>query len=121
MAHELSMGDDGILRLGFIGNINKEKAEAFIKEIIPFLEAATEAEPLLALADSSRTGKVSSAARKIFTEMYRDSRFKKVAVVEASRYARVLAGFLIKATGRASTLRFFDSEEEAVAWLKAKG
>jgi hypothetical protein len=119
MAHEISMGDDGILRLAFIGDMVGEDIEIFIKDFTPFLEAATEVEPLNILADASRAGKTSSAARKAYVRLNRDLRGGKVAVVGARRYGRVLVSFILKATGR-DNVRFFDSEEEALAWLKAE-
>jgi hypothetical protein len=117
MAHKLSMGDDGILRVALIGDIGTESIDAFLEDITPFLEAATEEEPLLVLAESGSTGKYSSAARKRFAELLREPRVKKVALVNARRYVRVLISFILRAAGR-DNIHCFDSEEEALAWLK---
>ncbi len=119
MTHEIEMRDDGILRMALIGDVGKEDMEVFLKDYVPFLEAATEAEPLAVLVDSVRSGKLSSKARKAFAGMNRDPRLGKVANVRSGRYTRVLIGWVLKATGR-DNLRFFDSEEEALAWLKAE-
>jgi hypothetical protein len=120
MAHEISMGDDGILRMDLIGDMDREDMGAYIEDLTPFLEAATEAEPLLVLTDSSRSGKLSSGARKLSVEINRDPRMGKTAVIgEGRRYFRVMAGFILKATGR-DNIRFFDSEEEALTWLKSE-
>lgn len=120
MAHEMHMGDDGILRFAFIGDMGEEGVEAFIEDFTPFLEAATEAEPLVILADASQAGKTSSAARKAYVRLNRDLRGGKVAVVGSRRYGRVLVSFILKATGR-DNIRFFESEEKALTWLKAEG
>jgi hypothetical protein len=119
MTHELEMRDDGILRLALIGDVEKEEIEAYVRDVTPFLQAATEAEPLLILSDSSRMGKMSSAARKVFAGRIRDPRVGKVAIVGGKRYIRVLVGFISKINQR-DNLRFFDTEEEALAWLKAE-
>jgi hypothetical protein len=120
MARKISMGDDGILRMELIGDIDKGDMEAYVKDVTPFLEAATEAEPLLVLTDSSRSGKLSSGARKLSAEVNRDPRMGKTAVIgEGRRYFRVMAGFILKATGR-DNIRFFDTEEEALTWLKSE-
>jgi hypothetical protein len=120
MAHEISMGDDGVLRMDLIGDMDREGMEAYINDLAPFLEAATEAEPLLILTDSSRSGKLSSGARKLSVETNRDPRMGKTAVIgESRRYFRVMASFILKATGR-DNIRFFDSEEEALTWLKSE-
>jgi ABC-type transporter Mla MlaB component len=119
MPYKLSMGDDGILRMAFIGDIDEEDVLAYVEEYTPLSEAATEAGPLRILVDASQVGKVSSSARKALVEVYRAPGMGMLttAVVGANRYVRVLAGFIMKALGRKG-LRFFDSEEEALAWLK---
>jgi ABC-type transporter Mla MlaB component len=119
MPYELSMGDDGILRLAFIGDIDAEDVLAYVEEYTPFSEAAIETGPLRILVDASQVGKVSSSARKALVEVYRapGTEMMTTAIVGANRYIRVLAGFIMKALGRKG-LRFFDSEEAALAWLR---
>ena len=119
MAYQLSMRDDGILQSTLTGDMSDKDAKAYREDMVSFLEATTEAEPLHALIDSSRLGKMSPASRKAVVEVSRDPRLGKAAVVGANRYARVLGSFIMKATER-DHIRFFDSEEEALAWLKAE-
>ncbi len=119
MAHEIDMRDDGILWLAQIGDVDKEDMDAFLEDLTPFLEAATEAQPLLILSDTNRTGKLSASARKLLAGLGRDPRLRKTAIVGSGRYTRVVAGFINKAAGR-DNICFFDSEEEAIAWLKAE-
>jgi hypothetical protein len=71
------------------------------------------------LADLSQGGKFSAEFRKTLAGLMNDPRTGKVANVGAKRYNRVLAGFLLKATGR-DNIRFFKLEEEALAWLKTE-
>ena len=118
MTHEIEMRKDGILRIAFIGDVDDKDMEAYNEDLVPYIEAATPEKPLLTLADSARSGKFSSAARKSFLSQNNDPRIGKAAVIGASRYTRVLASFVLKATGRGN-VRFFDSEEQAVAWLKS--
>lgn len=117
MEYELDMGDDGILRLAFIGDPDEAIMQPFVRDFTPFLEAATAEKPLLVLADSGQSGKYPPAVRKLFADMNRDPRIGKAAVVGASRYTRVMAGFVLKAARR-DNIRFFDREEDARAWLK---
>jgi hypothetical protein len=119
MAHELQLGDDSITRVAFIGDMGKEEIEAYIEDNRPILETATEAEPQLVLYNASREGKMSAAARKALVELNRDPRMGKMAVIGARRYTRVLVSFVLKAS-RQNNVRFFDLEQEAVAWLKAE-
>jgi hypothetical protein len=82
-----------------------------------FLEAASEAKPLPVLSDVTRAGKLSSIARRNLATMSSDPRMGKNAIVGVNRYQRVMASFVIKASGQ-HNVRFFDSETEALEWLK---
>jgi hypothetical protein len=113
------MEDDNILRVVFVGDTGERGAQAFIEALGPFLEATTEAEPLHAILDATQAGKLSAKARKIFFGLNRDSRVGKVAVIGTRRYLQVLGSFILKATRR-DNIRFFDSEEQAIVWLKVR-
>ena len=119
MAYKFSMRDDGILQITHIGDMKDENIEPYFEDLMPFIEATTEAEPLRVLIDSSRTGKYSAAFRKKLVGLLGAPRLGKMASVGAKRYSRVLGSFFLKATGR-DNLRFFESEEEALVWLKAE-
>lgn len=119
MAHEIRMRDDGVLWVAQIGYVDEADMAAFLEGLTPFLEAATETQPLLILSDTSRTGKLSASARKLLAGLGRDPRLRKTAILGTGRYTRVVASFINKAAGR-DNIRFFDSEQEAVAWLKAE-
>ena len=119
MAYKLEMDQEGILRLWFEGNISTEEMEAFRADFTAFLEQSTEEKPLLVLSYStSEAAKFSPGARKIFVQLNRDPRIGKAATLGVNRYTRVLAGFILKASGR-DNVQFFDTEEEAVAWLRS--
>jgi hypothetical protein len=91
-----------------------------VNKLTPYLESATETEPLLLLSDVSRLGKVSVKARSALAGLSGDPRLGKNAILGSSRYQRVLATFIDKAVGR-DNIRFFDTEAEALAWLKSGG
>jgi hypothetical protein len=117
MAHEITMGSDGILQIRFIGDVEKADIDLFMKDLNPFLEASTQTAPLSFISFSAEAGKYSSAARKKFSELNADPRIGKVAVIGANRMTRVLAHIVLKATNR-NNIRFFLSEKEAVTWIK---
>jgi hypothetical protein len=116
MGYELKMGDDGILRLSFIGDIGLEDVDRYAQELAPYLEAASETDKLRMISYSGREGKFSADARRRFTEMNQDPRVGRVAVLGGNRFTRVMATIILKATGR-HNIRFFDSETEALSWL----
>jgi hypothetical protein len=120
MAHELEMIKDGLVRLAFIGDIGEADVDAFIQDLQPYLNAVTEGNFLDLLVDSSRGGKMSSVARRKFTELNKSSRFGRIGICNINAFNRVFTTFLMKATGR-QNMGFFDSEEEALAWLDKGG
>jgi hypothetical protein len=120
MAHEMQMGDDGILRVKFWGDFEQADVDAYMADFQPILEQVTG--KIHFLVEVSGVGKASSGARKLFGEMFRDPdpRTGKTALLGANRYVRVVAGFVIKITS-GQNMRLFDSEEKALAWLKEDG
>jgi len=121
MEYTLQMGDDGILRARFVGDVDQEGWYDYANAYQAYLEAAPPGQPLHFLVDASRLGKMSAAARKLVLASFRnpDPRVGRTAMLSASPYARVLVGFILKATGR-DDIRFFASEEEALAWLRGE-
>lgn len=117
MAHEIKMGEDGILRISFIGDLEKPDMDAYIKDLSPFLQAATEERPLQLISDSSRAGKYSFSARKSLSELNQDARIGRTAIVGANRITRVLVQIILKASKR-DNIRIFINEPEALSWLK---
>jgi hypothetical protein len=117
MTYELMLGEDGILRATFIGNTDKEEAEAYHKDMVQFLELSSEEKPLHLIVYVDRAGKFSAEARKSFSRLNEDPRMGNIAYLGANRFVRVITGFVLKASGR-HNMRFFDSETQAVTWLK---
>jgi hypothetical protein len=120
MPHEMHLGDEGILRVTFSGDFDEADVKAFARDLAPILAAAEGNIHLL--VDVHRADKASTGARQIFREMFRnpDPHTGYTAMVGASRYIRVVVGFVMQITGTADTLRMFDGEEEALAWLQAQ-
>ena len=117
MTHMIKMGDDGIVRTAFVGDMSEQGVEALVKDALPFIEASSVENPTPVLHDSSQSGKYTSRARKAILRFFTDPRIGKIAVVGARPYTRVLLSFLLKASGR-TNMRLFAKEHEAVTWLK---
>jgi hypothetical protein len=115
------MGDDGILRVRFIGNLDREDAEAYLGDYQRYLEGREPGEHLHFLVDATDLGKFSAAARKLWIDAFRDPdpRIGDTALVGASRYVRVLSSFILKAVGR-DNVKLFATEGEALAWLASR-
>lgn len=119
MAYTLEPVSKNILKIEFIGDITNEDAQENSAEIDELLEKATPSHPIHFLVDASRMGKVSSGARRVFTQRNQNPRIGSTALVGMNRAIRVLAIFIAKASGREDNMRFFDSEESALEWLKS--
>lgn len=119
MPYQLKMREDGILQIAFDGGLQPAELEQFVSEFTRYLESATPDAPLRTLTMVDQSGnKLAPAVRKTFADLNADPRLGKSATVGMDRYTRVLAGFVLKATGR-NNIRFFASEELAVAWLNS--
>lgn len=119
MPHQLIMGTDGILRTTLSGDLDRGTIDRLREDYQPFLIAATATDPLNNLLHTARVGKISSAARRFFTELTGDPRFGLAAFINPPRRVRVLGKFILKATGR-QNMNFYQSEENALDWLKAR-
>jgi hypothetical protein len=117
MAHEMHMGDDGILRVKFSGDFDTKDVEAYMADFAPIVENATQTIDFL--VDVSEVGKASANARRAFGDIFRNPHPStgRTALFGDSRYIRVVTGFVLRITG-SQNLRIFDSEQEALAWLK---
>ena len=107
----------GILHSTFTGDIDLPAIDEFVSNVAPHMSETNM--PLHFVVDAEYEGRWSFNARRRFTEMFDDEpRYGKVAIVNASRFTQVAATFMMKATGRHDSVRFFGSEAEALSWLK---
>ena len=117
MGNKIRPIEGNILHSTFTGDIDLAAIDEFVSNVIPHM-SDTDA-PLHFVVDAEHEGRWSFNARRRFTEMFDDEpRYGKVAIVNASRFTQVAATFMMKATGRHDSVRFFSSEAEALGWLK---
>lgn len=118
MAYELYMGDDGILRTVFLSDIKPGELQAFQERALSFIKAGKESgQPLCVLVDARQAGKMDAQARKTVIGLDRENPEGKVAILGLSRYVRVIVMLVNKALGK-ENIQGFDTEQEALAWLK---
>lgn len=117
MGNKIRKIEEGILYSTFTGDIGLDDVSEFVENVEPYMQTA--ATPLHFVVDAQHEGRWSLDARRQFTNMFdKEPRYGKVAIVNASRFTRVAATFMMKATGRDDTVRFFDTEADALTWLK---
>lgn len=112
-----------ILEVIFSGGVEQQDLEAYFARAQPFIDRATEPQSVHFLIDVLKLDKISAGARKYLFEQFRnlDVRVGKTAVVGGGRYVRVLGEWIIPAfTGNRERVRFFDTREQALAWLEEK-
>jgi hypothetical protein len=119
MALEVNMGDDGILRIKISGDMDRFAVEHLQREIVPFMDAATQENRLNNIIFPENLGRISYAARRFFTDLNHNPRYGMVAIVNPPRAVRVLGRFILKATQR-DNLDFFENEEQAISWIKSE-
>ena len=119
MPYEIKLLEERIVRISFSGgSLEPDEVDNFMQDFRVYLETATPATPLNILTIVGQEGaKLPSKTRKAFTDLNADKRVGKAATLGVDRYARVLIGFMLKATGR-DNIRFFDTEDQALAWLR---
>lgn len=118
MGNVLEKRADGLLYSRFVGAVDDAAVEEFKSHVAPYLAEATAESPLHFIADAAEEGSWAFSARREFTRYFEDKRLGKVAITNANRFTRVVATFLMKATGRSDEVRFFENEKQAVQWLK---
>ncbi|MFN2108311.1 MAG: hypothetical protein ACK2UI_01495 [Anaerolineae bacterium] len=119
MPYQMQMKEKGILRIDFTGTtLERDEVDDFLRDFHTYLDVATPEAPLSTLTIADQSGsRFPSKMRKAFFDLNSDPRLGKSATVGVDRYTRVLLDFMLKATKR-DNIRLFDTEEEALAWLK---
>lgn len=119
MALNVTMENDGILRIRISGDMDKVQVDHLKNELSLFLDAATDENPLNSIIIPENIGKLSYYARRFFTEVNQDTRVGMLSIINPPRAVRILGKFIVKAT-KSDKFRFFSEEDEAVEWIKSK-
>jgi hypothetical protein len=114
--NRIYLGEDNTIHLASVGAKDEQTAiavkDAYIR-IANMVEGKVDC-----LLDANRSGQPSSEARRIFQEgILQYEKTGKVAVFGMHPVARVISSFVMGATKK-KDMRFFKTEEEALAWLK---
>lgn len=108
--------EKGILRSKFRGDADEESA----REQMAVMLRLAQSQPgkILALNDLTEAGKASSGARKIFAQLLQHEKFARHAFFGMKTLTRIIVSFIMNFAG-AKNARYFDTEEEAIKWLKS--
>ncbi len=120
MGYVIERLDDNIIKFNMFDTFTAEDAESHSLEMDPILdELAQKNKQALFLIYTSDLKKISVEGRRSFSERNGDDRIGKTAVVGVNRFLKIIARFIIVASGK-DNIRFFDEPDEAdaIAWLK---
>ena len=113
--NRIYLGEDNMLCLTIFGEVDEE-IEIGINEACLKLMNMVEGR-VNTLIDLNKAGKTSPGARKRQVEISEHEKTGKVALFGLHPVARVVASFLM-GISKNQDMRFFKTEEEALAWLK---
>lgn len=110
----------GVGRFKVFDTLTAEDVKEYILGLNKLLEGKEHCYILIDLTEypSGLPGLTGSAARKVFKEYSHSVNWNKVAFFGAGPGTRMLAKTAIFALGKSNITKFFNTEGEAIAWLK---
>jgi len=116
--YKVWVDQEGRIRARIVGEHDKLDAENIINEINELIKRDQKNSKIL--IDMTDTGRPSSHARKLHANNMKklSKSIKKAALYGASAMNRVMANFIIKASGMGEKVKYFNTEKEAILWLK---
>lgn len=112
---KVRLGEYNILHVTVLGEQNGEDARAAVEGFEKITHVVKG--KIHHLVDLNKGGKQSREARKYWHKLSEHERTGKIALHGMHPVARILASFVMGATGK-KDLRFFKTKEEALVWLK---
>lgn len=109
------LGKDNKIYVTIVGEVDDNTATKYRDAGSKFINMIVDT--VNVLVDITKAGKLSPEARKVFRELTENEKTGKVAIFGLHPVARVIASFFMGATKK-QDIRFFNSKEEALAWLK---
>jgi len=109
---------NGIIVGDISGNHTLEDAENMLAIVLDLMEENGESRKILLVM--SKVGRPTSDARKFYAKIIRSNQynFQKLALYGANTRNRVMANFIIKASGKDNFIKYFDSRKNTLRWLK---
>ena len=105
------------LHISAAGDVDDTVASAVREAALDVMQRSDE--KVNCVIDLNKAGKQSAKARQVYRELGEHPKAGKIALFGMHPVARVLAAFVIGLI-QTQNVRFFKTQEEALAWLKAK-
>jgi len=122
--------EDGILETAFLipykpSEEGLRQSELYRDEIFALLENIPEGKTVNATVDMTKIEYTNIAppagANKIYMQIAKHPKVKKVAIITERAYYRTLAKFVLMLAGKGNLFKPFSSREEAIEWLSSSG
>jgi hypothetical protein len=105
-----------LVRCKIVGDLSGPESDVMVADFLQYLKNKPVRQVLFDLTDAGTIEK--RAERQNVVEMIKRIMVTEVAAVGGSAVARMLAKIIYKMTRQEFTLQFFQTDEEAIDWLK---
>jgi hypothetical protein len=120
MQNKVYLDDQGVIVIEVVGDQTVASVEQMGQEVEKLIDTQRKAgKPCLVLDNLFRIGEVGPEARHKVVELTKTLAYDRAAMTGKGGMMRFGANLMLRATGRANTARFFESEQEARQWLQS--
>ena len=118
--NKISLGEDGLIHVEYIGVQNSESIKEDMRQMTKFiLELHQQHKQAYMLSNLGGITKQDSTARREGYKALMVLPYDKIAFFWAGLFLKHLTNLVVKAAGISQKAHFFNSEEEAIAWLRS--
>ncbi|MDD5528659.1 MAG: STAS/SEC14 domain-containing protein [bacterium] len=112
--HTVCLGEDNILYITIVGDIDEEKIEILFETISKLLEMGKG--KVSVLVNISKAKKPSVKTRNHIAQFHTNKKVGQIAIFGLTPVAKVMSAFAVGITKKRN-IKFFDTKESALAWL----
>lgn len=121
MSNRVYINSDNIIEIEVIGDQTVASVELMGRQIDRLItQMKAVGKPCLLLDNLLQIGRVKPDARRMVVELAKRLDYDRAAMLGQGGMMRFGANLMLRATGKAYKLRYFDSREDAVKWLLQK-
>ena len=119
MGNRVFLTNDNTIQIDVVGNQNRASVELMGREISTLItQLRGSGKPCLILDNLLEMGAVDPEARRLVVELSKRLDFDRAVMVGRGGLMRFGTNLMLRATGRADKIRFFEDYEEARKWLQ---
>lgn len=117
--NKVFLRDDDVIEILVVGDQNAASIEMMGRQVSVLLtKQRAQGKPCVVLDDLLQMGDVNSDGRKLVVDLGKRLDFDKLAMVGKGGVFRLATNLMLRATGRADRLRYFEDRGVALNWLK---